>query len=41
MANEYFMNNTLIILTFDECEIYPKQNRTDILFLLMQPLTSN
>ena len=28
LINEYFMNNTLIILSFDECEVYPKQNRT-------------
>jgi acid phosphatase len=27
LKNQYLMNNTLIMLTFDECEVYPHQNR--------------
>ncbi len=26
LSNDYFMNNTLVILTFDECEDYPAPN---------------
>lgn len=33
LTNEYFMNNTLILLTFDECETYTIQNNVfSILF---------